>query len=290
MLRSMHELEGCAIVATDGAVGHVTDCYFDDQRWVLRYLVVETGSWLASRKVLISPFAIGRPDWSGRVLPVSITKQQVRNSPDIDTDQPVSRQHELQYLRHFGYPYYWLGTGLWGSAAYPGAMLTGVGYTGSGAQYLVGQAVPAAVESDASQFPEGDAHLRSGTVLLRYHIEASDGGLGQVKGLLFDEDSWAIRYLIVETSSWWHGHQVLLAPEWIRELSWPDATISVSVSRQAVKNAPVYDASAPLNRAQETSLFEHHGRAAYWAEEVKLENPQFQAPRSAPSIRPRRNA
>jgi hypothetical protein len=132
-------------------------------------------------------------------------------------------------------------------------------------------------------------HLRSGNLLLRYHIEASDGGLGQVKGLLFDQDSWAIRYLIVETSNWWHGHRVLLAPEWICELSWPDATISVSVSRQAVKSAPVYDASAPLSREQESRLFEHHGRAAYWAGEVKLENPQFRAPRFAPRVPPRGN-
>ena len=104
------------------------DFYFDDLAWVVRYLVVETGSWLSSRKVLISPIAIGHPDWAERVLPVSITKEQVKNSPDIDTDKPVSRQHEMQYLGYYGYPSYWGGAGLWGSGAYPGAMLTGVGY------------------------------------------------------------------------------------------------------------------------------------------------------------------
>jgi len=81
MLRSMKDLEGYAIRATDGAIGHVTDFYFDDEAWVVRYLVVETGSWLSSRKVLISPIAIGQPNWTDKVLPVAITREQVKNSP-----------------------------------------------------------------------------------------------------------------------------------------------------------------------------------------------------------------
>jgi uncharacterized protein YrrD len=60
----MKDLEGFAIRATDGTVGHVKDFYFDDKSWVVRYLVAETGSWLSSRKVLISPIAVDHPDWS----------------------------------------------------------------------------------------------------------------------------------------------------------------------------------------------------------------------------------
>ena len=112
MLRNIKDLEGYAIGATDGAVGHVKDFYFDDDAWVVRYVVVETGSWLASRKVLISPIAIGKPDWVQRLLPIALTKEQVRGSPDIDTDKPVSRQHEADYHTYYGYPYYWGGGGL----------------------------------------------------------------------------------------------------------------------------------------------------------------------------------
>jgi hypothetical protein len=272
MLRSLQDLEGCALSATDGPIGHVTDCYFDDEQWVLRFLVVETGSWLASRKVLISPYAIGQPDWHAKVLPVSITREQVRSSPDVDTGQPVSRHHALQILSHFGFPSFWLGAGSWGSAEFPGAMLTGVGCDDSGAQYLAAQVAAAPV-------PELDSHLRSANALLRYHIEAGDGGLGPVKGLLFDEDGWEVRYLIVDTSNWWLGHPVLIAPAWIRELRWADATISVLVNRRAVQDAPAYDPSVPLDREQEARLFAHHGRAAYWSGEVRRENAQFRASR-----------
>ena len=117
MLRSMSDLENYAIHAVDGTIGHVKNFYFDDETWVIRYLVVETGTWLSSRKVLLSSFAIGRPDWTGKMLPVSITKEQVRNSPDIDNDGPISRQHEIGYLGYYGYPYYGGGAALWGPGA-----------------------------------------------------------------------------------------------------------------------------------------------------------------------------
>ena len=88
MLRSMNDLEGYAIGATDGVIGHVKDLYFDDESWTVRYFVVDAGSWLSSRKVLISPFAFGKPSASEKVLPVSLTREKVKNSPDIDTDKP----------------------------------------------------------------------------------------------------------------------------------------------------------------------------------------------------------
>ena len=52
-------------------------------------------------------------------MDVALTKKQVENSPDIDTHQPVSRQHEAAYLGYYGYPNYWEGPYLWGSTFYP---------------------------------------------------------------------------------------------------------------------------------------------------------------------------
>jgi len=265
MLRTAKDLQGFAIHATDGDIGHLRDFYFDDQRWVARYLIVETGNWLSSRQVLISPFAIGRPDWVAKALSVSISRQQVKNSPDIDTDKPVSRQHEMQYLGYYGYPYYWGGIGPWGNTLTPGLMLT---Y----AQAIRGRTVLSGpVGLEAGQDHEGDPHLHSCRAVMNYHIEASDGGIGHVEDLLLDEDTWAIRYLIVDTSNWWLGHQVLIAPQWIREVRWPDSTVAITLDRQALKDAPPYDAAMPLTREQEIGLYLHHGRAGYWAEEGRLQ-------------------
>jgi PRC-barrel domain protein len=283
MLRNLQDLHGYAIRATDGVIGHVKDTYFDDHNWAVRYVVVDTGSWLSSRKVLISLFSIGKPDWAERVLPVSITQEQVRGSPDIDTDKPVSRQHEMQYLDYYRLPYYWGGTGLWAGAAYPGAMLTGIGYEGSGGDYLLAQANNArtAAAAEERRQDENDPYLRSCNALLNYQIEASDGEMGRVKGMLVDEATWAVRYMVVETGSWWLGHQVLIAPQWIREVRWSDETVAVGLTRQAVKEAPAYDSSSSLSREHETDLYRHHGRAGYWAREIGLQNPEFHGVKSS---------
>lgn len=269
VLRSMNDLENYALRATDGNIGHVKDFYFDDEAWVIRYFIVDTGGWLSSRKVLISPIAIDRPDWAKKVLSVSITKEQVRNSPDIDTDQPVSRQHEMRYLGYYGYPSYWGGAGLWGDGIYPGAM--GAGYGGLVVPpYSASPEVrEAKARDEAARHQDDDLHLRSCKAVMDYHIKASDGEIGHVQGLLVDEETWAIRYLIVNTSNWWLGHQVLIAPQWVKSVSWTEATVSVDLTRQAVKEAPTYDSTAQLDRTQEMDIHEHYGRPGYWAAEVK---------------------
>ena len=282
MLSSMSDLEGYAIRATDGTIGHVKDLYFDDEAWVVRYLIVDTGSWLSSRKVLISPIAIGQSSWADKILSVSLTKGQFKNSPAIDTDKPVSRQHEMEYLGYYSYPYYWGGAGFWGAGVYPSSMLMGVGFAGSGADPITAQAAQARATREAAQHQNDDPHLRSGNAVMKYDIEASDGDIGHVQGLLLDEETWAIRYLIVDTSNWWLGHQVLIAPKWIKNVSWPDQTVVVNLTRQAVKDAPPYDSAVTLDREKEIGLHNHYERAGYWAEEVRLENPQYRVVKSAP--------
>jgi len=271
MLRSVKDMQDYAIRATDGTIGHVKDLYFDDAAWVVRYLIVDTGGWLSNRKVLISPFAVGRPDWAEKVLPVSITKQQVKNSPGIDTDKPVSRQHEMDYLGYYGYPFYWGGTSLWGGYASPNLMMTSVGYGAPPGLYGRAPTEGAREAAEAQRHQDDDPHLRSCQEVIKYHIQASDGEIGHVQSLLIEEDTWAIRYLIVNTSNWWLGHEVLIAPQWIHNVSWPNQTISVNLTRQAVQGSPPYDSAAQLDREQETGIYEHYGRAGYWTTEAKSE-------------------
>ena len=271
MLRNMNDLEGYAIRATDGAIGHVNDFYFDDKAWGIRYLVVDTGSWLSSRKVLISPIAIGQPDWTAKVLPVSIAKEQVKNSPEIDTDKPVSRQHEIRHLGYYGYPFYWGGAGLWGGGAYPTLLMPGYPGLVPTPRAAHSETEKSFVRAEAARHQNDDPHLRSCKAVMTYHIEATDGDIGHVDGLIFDEETWAIRYIIVNTSNWWMGHQVLIAPQWIENVSWHDATVSVNLTRQAVKDAPPYDPAAALDRKRELDLYKHYGRPGYWAAEEKRE-------------------
>ncbi len=272
MLCNINDLEGYDVLATDGDIGYVKELYFDDEKWVVRYLVVESGSWLLHRKVLISPISIGKLDRGARVLPVSITKAQVRNSPDIDTDKPVSRQHEMDYLGYYGYPPYWNGAGLWGVNTYPsmmsgsGTMMSGTtGYGVVYSEHRHAQPDHALTKTEADRREDGDPHLRSGEAVRKYHIEATDGGVGHVQGMLFDDETWAIRYFIVDTSNWWLGHQVLIAPQLIQNVSWAERNVSVKLTRKEVKEAPPYDAKATPSR-EENPVLRGYGVAGSWGE------------------------
>ncbi len=275
MLRNAKEMEGYAVGATDGAIGHVKDFYLDDRAWVIRYLVVDTGGWLSSRKVLISPIAVGVPNRDERMLPVSISREQIRKSPEIDTDKPVSRQHEMTYSGYYGYPYYWEGdgygdgAGYWGGGLYPNLMMPAYGGLG-GSSVGSGDAQREMARRESvrqqHEHEHEDPHLRSCNAVVGYHIHASDGDIGHVAGMLIDEETWAIRYLIVDTSNWWLGHQVLIAPQWIESTNWFDESVTVSMTRQAIKDAPGYESQVAMNRQAEDRLYKHYGQAGYWTD------------------------
>jgi uncharacterized protein YrrD len=266
----MKDLENYTIGATDGDIGQVKDFYFDDHTWVIRYLIVDTGSWLSSRKVLISPISIHQPDWTAQRLPVAITREQVRNSPDIDTDRPVSRQHEMKYLGYYGYPYYWNGDGIWGGGMFPYSMFPG--YAGRpGARAEQEQAIEESANAEQARQRDDDPHLRSCKAIIDYHIHATDGEVGHVEDVLVDEQTWAIRYFVVNTSNWWVGHKVLIAPQWISGIDWSDRSVVVDLSRESVKAAPPYESSAELNPDRESLLFKHYGRTDSWARGASID-------------------
>jgi hypothetical protein len=261
MLRSSKDLEHYAIHATDGLIGHVRDFYFDDKNWVVRYLVVQTGSWLLDREVLISPISIGHSDYAKKLLSVSLTKAQVKGSPDIDIHQPISRQHEMGYLGYYGYPYYWGGFGLWGAGPLPSLILKTVDDP-----EVQKKSLHASREQEGGSATDDDPNLRSIKAMHGYRIDATDGEIGHVTGFLIEEGTWAIRYLVVETGHWWSGHQVLIVPEWIRDVSWLDQTVDVVVTRQQIRTAPAYNAALLVERMDEEALFKHYGSPGYWGQ------------------------
>ena len=218
MLRSINDLHGVVVEGTDGVIGRIKDLYFDDLAWTIRFLVVETGPWLDGRKVLISPVATGEPDWGRGLLPVSVTREQVRESPDVDSQKPVSRQHEIEHYAYYGYPRYWGGSGIWGDVMRPRMLLAA--YRGVSVPEAARRQTEFVQAQEAEHRRHGDdPHLRSARAMIRYHIHATDGEIGHVDGMIVDDETWTIRYLVVNTSDWWLGHQVLVAPPWIRDIS-----------------------------------------------------------------------
>lgn len=116
MKHSVKSLIGFTMGATDGEIGKVKEFYFDDESWVVRYLIVDTGNWLSGRVVLISTQAIVNADWENKVFSVNLTKEQIKNSPDINTELPVSRQEEIKLQKYYPWVQYW-GGGYYGGGS-----------------------------------------------------------------------------------------------------------------------------------------------------------------------------
>jgi hypothetical protein len=251
MLIAAKKLIGFTLAATDGAIGEVDACYFDDEHWTVRYLVVDTGGWLSGRKVLISPMSIRSVDTDGERVVVDLTRARVEASPDIDTHRPVSRQHEISLLQHYGYPTYWYGPYAWGPLLLP---------TPPPIPDTVMQEITARAEQDNIE----DAHLHSTTDVVGYDIQARDGAIGHVDDFLIDGRSWSIRWIVVDTRNWLPGKHVLLAPEWVDDVTWAERAVRVGLSRAQIQSAPEYDAGQPVDRDYEQRLFAHYGRPTYW--------------------------
>ena len=248
MLHRMEKLVGLTIGAYDGEIGKIKDVYFDDRRWAARYLVVDAGSWLEDRRVLISPIAVGNIDWDKGIVHVKLSRQQVKDSPPIDTDKPVSRQHELEFLGYYGYPDYWGGSMLWGATPFPVMPISPM-------------PVDDVVTADGGP---GDPHLRSAAEVSGYRLQATDEAMGHLQDFLFDEESWAIRSIVVDTRNWWPGKQVVIPPQWVKRLDWPEKIVSVDVARDTVRAAPEYDPALEFSREQEQRLYQHYQRPGYW--------------------------
>jgi uncharacterized protein YrrD len=246
MLYKAKELNNYQLNASDGEIGKVKDLYFDDRYWTVRYLVVNTGSWLIERKVLISPYALDRVNADQKQINVDLTTKQIEESPSLEADKPVSRQYENAYYGYYGWPGYWYGPYAWGGYYYP--------------------VLPPKLEPFSGK-NEGDPDLRSTDEVRGYDLKAKDGDIGHVEDFLIDDKAWAIRYLLIDTRDWLPGKKVLVSPEWVEDIDWIQREVAVDLVRDAVKEAPEYTDKTIIDRDYEESLHRHYNRDGYWIRE-----------------------
>jgi hypothetical protein len=228
MLRSVKQLYGAKLGASDGEIGHVKDFYFEDQNWVVRYLVADTGSWLSGRQVLISPHAFGSLEGAGKLLRVNLTRKQIEDSPSIESHKPVSRQYEEEYHRYYGWPYYWQGAGLWGISGFP-------------ILELPPNPLPSEPATASGPQPErADTHLRSTQAVNGYHLQAKDGTIGHVCDFMMDAQSWAIRQLVIKTGHRFSGKEVQIPTSQVDRISYEQSTVFVNLTTEAVEQSPAH--------------------------------------------------
>ena len=252
MLRSLKSLRDYVIRTVDGDIGNVYGFLFDDQSWIIRYLVVETGNWLMGRKVLLSTTALGKPLWEEKAFPVMLSKEQVEESPDIATEKPVSRQMEEDLHRYYNWSPYWR----------PAMPAAGVG-AAAAAETLVEEEREEEEEIEIGK-TVSDPHLRSTREVTGYHIQAIDDEIGHVEDFIADDENWIIRYLVVDTRNWLPGKSVIVSPTWVQEVNWIERQVHVDLHRQTIEASPEFDPSKPINREYEVRLYDYYGRPRYW--------------------------
>jgi sporulation protein YlmC with PRC-barrel domain len=251
MLHSFNRIRGYAIHASDGEIGSLHDLYFDDQSTAIRYLVVDTGRWLPGRRVLLAPAAVGAVDDPRQEVVTGLTRQQVEDSPDVTTDRPVSRQQEMSLHTYYGWDPYWSVPPLAGTLApYWGAGFPPAGPAGEGR---------VAEEIAAREREQADPHLQSAREVAGYDVAAIDGEIGHVEDFLIDDATWAIQLLGIDTRNWLPGRKVVISPEWLRRVDWPNRRIEVEVSREQIESSPEYDPAMTVDEGYLEQLRAHYG-------------------------------
>ncbi len=248
MKRSINSLLGYTIKGTDGEIGKVEEFYFDDRTSTIRYMVVKTGGWFSEKKVLISPEVFQKAEWESKTLSVNLTQEKIKNSPDIDTDKPVSRQQEDLIREYYTWPGYYgpgmygyWGLGMWG---YP---IVNVSATENEIKQVA-----------ATEHVYENPHLRSTHEVTGYDIHATDGDIGEVEDFLIDDATWKIHFIVVETGNWFSGKKVLISPQWIKDVKWKEQKVTINHSMDEVKNSPKYDSSQPIYDTYEHSLHDYY--------------------------------
>ncbi len=252
MLQKSQDIKGYKVHAADGNIGHVDEFFFDEEELAVRYIIVDTGVWVFGRKVLLMPQIVDKVDWDDKKIKTGLTKEQIKNSPDIDRKKPISRLKEAELYKYYNLPVYWTGMGFSGGTVYPGA------FGGAGPVVL-----PELAEDESLDL-EVDSHLRSTEEVKGYAIQAKDDMIGHVDDFLIEDINWKIRYLIVDTKDFLPGKDVIISPYWIDSISWMEQKVYVNLPKEKIENAPEYDKKGLIDRNYEDGLFEYYGSIRYW--------------------------
>jgi uncharacterized protein YrrD len=273
MLHSAHSLVGAKIHALDGDMGHIEDLYFDDTDWMIRYIIVRTGSWFSGKDILLSPASVSQVKWDEDAVYMDLTQKQIKDSPDLTSALPVTREQELELARYYQWPAYWspgalnvynnTGTSLSmaplgmppmevpvgdRSLGVPDEIANDISSTDISNANLLGSDIANSAEGKvdaevrrAAQAEEPQHNLRALKKVTGYHIAAGDGEIGHVDDFLLDDADWKIESLVVATGNWLGGKKVLVAPAQVASTFWDDKRIRIAATRAQLESMPEYE-------------------------------------------------
>ena len=248
MLYEAKSFKNYALCGIDGTIGKVKELLFDDQKWNVRYLVVDTGNWLKGRKVLIAPNFLVDVSKENQCITVNLTKKQIEDSPPLSSDQPVDRQYDKAYWSFFNLPE---------------SVLTKLPED----QAFMRKLDKKDLDDRHAEERSWDHQLRSTSASTGNNIEALDGEVGCIDDFIIDDQTWSIRYMVVNSADWWAGHKLLVAPPWISKLNWGDAKIFININRAPFESLEEFTSIDMLSREYEERLHRSCNRQGYWVDD-----------------------
>lgn len=238
MIRSLENLTGYRLVATDGDIGTVEDFYFDDDTWLLRYVVVAAGGWLNRRNVLLSMDVAAEISDRKREMHVKLTKESVQASPDTETNKPVTRQKEILLAEHYGWKPYWTPDPFFG----------------------VG--VPSERMEIDAVLPGADPHLRSFREVTTY-VASGSGAEMFVLDMIANDSAGKVESLVVAPGRGHHVQANLIPVDRVSRIDWTNRLVGLKGDANAVMTP--FDPSAGVNALRTAQYFDYLGRLHHTA-------------------------
>lgn len=256
MFKNLLDIKGFNLKGPNGNIGTCQDALFDDQAWTVRYVDVDTGGWLSERRVLLSPISLGAPSWEKGEIYTELTGDQIESSPKLDSQSPISKEWEDSFFKFHGWPYYGVGMHMWGLTHYPDE---------------------SELKKIHSASPTSDIHkntnqtIRSASELREYEVSARDGEVGRIKDFVFDTETWAIRYLVIENHSFLQRKKTIVSPFWVSHIDWMERACVIDLNRAEIECSPQPEGESNdyLDREFEMKLHNHYQRPSYWDQEIR---------------------
>jgi hypothetical protein len=231
MQRNINSLIGYRMEASDGEIGNIIEFYFDDETWFIRYMILKTGVWLSGRKILISTDSLKNTSWTTGLFSVNISKKQIVDSPDIDTDKPVYRSQEIELYAH----YEWESD--WGNQFYEGGSMGKSNPVPVLDREILSPAEKANIRSN------DHLHLRRTAKSLNFQIHSIDGALGRLVDFVMDDQTWQILFLVAKTHDLPAPKKILIAIEHILKVEWDQNNIFLDLTLAYFECSKLYEES-----------------------------------------------
>jgi hypothetical protein len=194
---------------------------------------------------LISPIAINEINDRYKTISIVLKHAKAIGIPKYDPAQPISRDFERRFYSNFGWPVYWGGGGRWGNERMPSALFT---------------AAPIKEVPVTHHERERATWLRTITEIMPFRVFAQDNALGPISDLIINDETWEIRYIVVDARPLCPGRYVLISPHWISVMSMGEKVLTIDIPSDTIRRAPQYNPAYPITRDYEFTLFCHYGR------------------------------